>query len=299
MSWWSEWSERHPAAVSAMLWAIAALLTLATFTYQDKTGPTEPLTGTVVTGAGPVTFEFLRSETIGTDLSVILVGPVPSGVGGYVRYRRYKSNDAWRTTPLTAQTFTFSRRGSSATIDGVGAKLPSLHERAGKYEYFVFVSDGTSKPFSVTGKKAILARYKAPVPTPVLLVHILVIFLSMCFAIRTVFEAMRRHGEWEWLIWATIASLVVGAFILGPLVQWYAFGVLWSGIPFGWDWTDNKVLLELIAWGVAAWLNRGGSRNRASVFAAGAVTLLVYFIPHSVFGSEYNYVKGAGRGTSG
>jgi hypothetical protein len=29
------------------------------------------------------------------------------------------------------------------------------------------------------------------------------------------------------------------------------------------------------------------------------VTLVVYFIPHSIFGSEYDFTKGAGRGTTG
>jgi len=29
------------------------------------------------------------------------------------------------------------------------------------------------------------------------------------------------------------------------------------------------------------------------------VTLAVYFIPHSIFGSQYNYSTGSGRGTTG
>ena len=37
--------------------------------------------------------------------------------------------------------------------------------------------------------------------------------------------------------------LAVGGFILGPLVQNYAFGELWTGVPFGWDLTDNKTLI--------------------------------------------------------
>ena len=32
---------------------------------------------------------------------------------------------------------------------------------------------------------------------------------------------------------------------------------------------------------------------------AGLVTLAVYFIPHSIFGSEFNYGKGPSRGTGG
>jgi hypothetical protein len=120
----------------------------------------------------------------------------------------------------------------------------------------------------------------------------------MTVAIRTTLEAI-FDGNFKRLIYATIITLIVGAFILGPLVQWYAFGVWWSGIPFGYDWTDNKVLVELVFWLIAAFMNRGTKRNRASVYLAGFMTLLVYFIPHSIFGSEYDYTTGEGHGTAG
>jgi hypothetical protein len=59
------------------------------------------------------------------------------------------------------------------------------------------------------------------------------------------------------------------------------------------------VLLELAFWIWAAIANRGERRNPVPVYIAGFVTLLIYFIPHSIFGSEYDYRTGAGRGTAG
>jgi hypothetical protein len=132
----------------------------------------------------------------------------------------------------------------------------------------------------------------------VLAVHILTIFLAMLLAVRTTLEAL-VDGKYRWMMWATIVSFVLGAFVLGPIVQWYAFRVWWSGFPLGGDWTDNKVVFELLAWIVAAVLNTGKRRNRWAVVGAGVVTLAVYFIPHSIFGSEYNYATGKGRGTTG
>ena len=38
---------------------------------------------------------------------------------------------------------------------------------------------------------------------------------------------------------------------------------------------------------------------RTAVLLATAVTLAVYFIPHSIFGSEYDYTRGSGHGTAG
>jgi hypothetical protein len=275
------------------------VLALGTFLYQDKTGPTYPLEGIVTTSAGDVSFTFLRSETIGTPLKIMLNDPVPAGVRATVKYRRYKSNDAWREVEMVPGEFAFSRRGTTTTVKGVGVELPSLREKAGKYEYFVYVAGPGEEPFSVTGDKPVYARYKGDVPMPVLLVHILSIFAAMALALRTSFEALRKQPRLTALLWATLASLVFGAFVMGPLVQLYAFGVWWSGIPFGFDWTDNKVLVELVAWVAAIWGNSGGRKHRWLVVAAGVVTLAVYFIPHSIFGSEYDYTRGVGRGTTG
>lgn len=291
-------NSRRSALVSTILWILSLLITAVCFTYQDKTGPTYPLDGWLRTAKGPVHFRFLRSETIGTTLKIMLLDPIPSGITGYVKFRRYKSNDAWSSFPFHAGEFEYERRGRKESVKGAGVELPTLNERAGKYEYYVYISDGVGEPVSVTDEEPIYARYKAAVPTGVLVIHILVIFASMMFAVRTGFEAV-ADGNCQWMLWATTVSLVLGAFVLGPLVQWYVFGVWWSGIPFGYDWTDNKVLLELAAWVGALFLNRGNRRNRRSVYVAAAVTLVVYFIPHSVFGSEYNYTTGTGHGTAG
>lgn len=266
--------------------------------YQDKTGPTYPLEGEFDTAAGTVHFIFVRSEITGTGLPIILIDPVPEGITGEVQYRRLSSHDDWSVVPMRRGEFQFFRRGRTLKLTGTGVALPGLPERAGKYEIFVKIDDGSGKLVSVTGDHPVYARFKGAVPTPVLIAHILVIFASMMYATRTVLEAL-VDGEYRRMLFATIASLLLGAFLLGPLVQWYAFGVWWAGVPFGWDWTDNKVLVSLLAWSFAAWANRKGSRSRLAIYAAGVVTLLVYFIPHSVFGSEFDYRTGKGRGTVG
>lgn len=273
-------------------------MTLATFTWQDRTGPTQPLEGVIRTASGPVRYVVVRSETIDTGLPIVLLDPVPPGVSGRVEYRRYRSHDAWTAVPMRPGTFDFDRRGRTVSLSGVGAELPGLPERAGKYEILVRVAGPDGVSVSVTGDRPVYARFKAHVPAWALITHILAIFTSMMFAIRTVLEAA-IDGRFRWMVWATLAALLAGAFVLGPLAQWYAFGVWWAGVPFGYDWTDNKVLLSLAAWGFAAWANRGARRSRASVFAAGVVTLLVYFIPHSIFGSEFDYRTGKGHGTAG
>jgi hypothetical protein len=79
--------------------------------------------------------------------------------------------------------------------------------------------------------------------------------------------------------------------ILGPLVQNYAFGELWTGIPFGWDLTDNKTLIAFLFWILAVFMNRKQEKPFYTALAA-LILLLIYSIPHSMFGSELDYSTG-------
>lgn len=297
MSWIKKFIAGYPVLSNIILWVSAVVVTLLCLKYQDKTGPTYPLEGEVTLCGEKVGYKFQRSETVGRDLTVVLLDPVPGKVTGSVRYRRMKSDDRWAVERMNPGEFEITRRGQTESHRGLGAKLPGLSKRAGKYEYYVYVSCG-EEPFSVTGEEPVIARYKGAVPAWALFVHIIVMFGSMIIAVRTLLEAL-IDGSYKWLLYGTVISLILGGFILGPLVQWYAFGVWWDGIPFGYDLTDNKVLIGLIFWLLACYMNRGERRNRKSVYLAAAITLIVYFIPHSMLGSEYNYRTGAGRGTAG
>jgi hypothetical protein len=279
-------------------WIAALLATVASLAYQDRTGPTYPLQGSITTQAGTVRFICMRSQTIGSGLAIVLNDPVPEGVTAAVRYRRLLSRDPWTTLPMARGTFAIAGRGRSRSVSGLGAVLPSLRERAGKYEYFLELTSGSGAPISVTGTRPIYARYKAAVPGWALAAHILAIFVSMLFAIRTTLAALLGEG-YARLLLATVVTLIIGGFVLGPLVQWYAFGVWWAGYPYGYDWTDNKVVVELAFWLAALWMNRRGQRRAWIVVLAGIATLAVYFVPHSIFGSEYNYITGQGHGTAG
>ncbi len=284
---------------SRTAWAVSIVATMGALAYQERTGPTYPLRGSVRISSGTVRFVCMRSQTIGKGLSIVLTDSVPGAVRGSVRYRRHRSNDPWRTVPMERGSFAVSGRGRSTTVAGLGAVLPTLNERAGRYEYFVELDPGDgSAPLSITDDRPIYARYKAPVPAASLIAHIVAIFASMLVAIRATLAAV-IGGELRRWIHATILTLLIGGFVFGPLVQWHAFGVWWSGFPFGYDWTDNKVVVELAFWLAALWANRGTRRSRATVILAGLATLAVYLIPHSVFGSEYNYITGSGHGTAG
>jgi hypothetical protein len=95
----------------------------------------------------------------------------------------------------------------------------------------------------------------------------------------------KKYGIWSF------ALLFLGGMILGPLVQKYAFGELWTGIPFGWDLTDNKTLIALVFWILAVIMNRKKDAPLYTILAA-TILLVIFSIPHSMFGSELDYNSG-------
>ena len=75
-------------------------------------------------------------------------------------------------------------------------------------------------------------------------------------------------------------------------MQHQAFGAWWTGVPFGYDLTDNKTLIAVVVWAFAAWRTRTGHPARVSVALAALATLVVFAIPHSVWGTEIDWTKG-------
>ena len=95
----------------------------------------------------------------------------------------------------------------------------------------------------------------------------------------------RKYGRW---LWITVGTLFVGGFILGPMVQHVAFGPWWAGFPYGTDLTDNKTLLSFLCF-AAAVATLKWRYNKWVVGLAVLLMIAIFSIPHSTFGSEYDY----------
>jgi len=130
------------------------------------------------------------------------------------------------------------------------------------------------------------------VPGWILIPHIALMFLFMLFSVRIFLSAAFGFEPVRHSVPATVVFLVLGGFLFGPLTQYYAFGQAWTGFPNGRDLTDNKTLVMLVFWLVALWATLKAKAARFWLIAAFAVTAAVYFVPHSLFGSELDYAKG-------
>jgi len=260
----------------ALLWFVASIITLGSAVYQRVTGPTYPVRGKINIGTNTISFKLLRSEIVSKKAAIILDVP-DTTISGYVQFRRYKSYDDWTIVP-------FQRLNHKLV-----AYLPH-QPPAGKLLYFVWLENGNRK-VSLTGKKPVILRYKGAVPAAILIPHVLLMFLAMLFSNRTALEALDTRGNpHKYILW-TIGLFFIGGLILGSLVQKYAFGQFWTGIPLGYDLTDNKTLLVTLGW-IWAWIkNRDRKNGRGWILLAAVLTLLVYLIPHSLLGSELDYTK--------
>jgi hypothetical protein len=258
----------------ALLWLVSFLLTAAAGYYQRVTGPTYPISGRAALEGRLLAYRLPRSHSGSSDALVSIKTGDPA-ISGTLKWKRHRVRGEWTTVKMAY------REGS------LQASLP-LQPPAGKLEYRIEVAcSGRTAQLPPSG--AAVMRFRGEVPASVLIFHIAAMFGAMLLSTRTGLEYFQETGGIGRLTAWTIAFLVVGGMILGPVVQKYAFGAYWTGWPFGRDLTDNKTAVALAGWLGAAVAVR--KSRRSSVWAALAAILLlaVYMIPHSVLGSEYDY----------
>lgn len=257
----------------AVLWMLAAFITLVSAVYQRMTGPTYPARGVVTLGGQELRLRLARTHGGPGDQPVVIKA-ADTLVAGEVAWRRFPTQEAWQRLPLVRE-------------DSVlRASLP--HQPvAGKLEYQVHLTRGAEG--AVFPERPAITRFRNAVPVSVLIPHVSAMFFFMLFATAAALGALVRAPQARRDAFIGMGLLGVGGFCLGPLMQYIAFGEWWTGIPFGWDLTDNKTLFAAVAWAVVFWRMRGRREVRAEIIIAAAVTLIIFAIPHSTWGSEVDW----------
>ncbi|HAH32411.1 MAG TPA: hypothetical protein DCL44_08880 [Elusimicrobia bacterium] len=257
-------------------WVLSILITLFFAVFQSMTGPTYPLRIKADVAGKTMSFRLARSCETGKGC-LVLKAKGSDDIRGSIFWRRYRTADVW-------ESMGFSCYGGSC-----GAKIPS-QPAAGKVEYYAEINT-PSGPVRL-GRANAVARFKGAVPGYILIPHIILMFLFMLFSVRIFISAVSGLAPIRHSVPANVAFLLLGGFLFGPLTQYYAFGRAWTGFPFGYDLTDNKTLLMLVFWLIALLATLKARSARFWLVAAFAVTAAVYFVPHSMFGSELDYDTG-------
>jgi len=257
-------------------WLLAIIITLSAAVYQRTTGPTYEKKIDFTYDGNPHKIELLRSHS-STKPAPIRINVSDDKITGKMFYKRYPSNDDFTEVDLV-------RVG-----DILEAALPN-QSAAGKIEYYVTLGDvATAEELMHSGP--VVIRFKGDVPATVLIPHIFFMFFGMLFANLTGLLALGKKEKYKYYGIVTLIFIAIGGMMLGPIVQKYAFGELWTGVPFGWDLTDNKTFVAFIFWILAVVGNWKKDRPYLSILAA-LITLIIFSIPHSAFGSELDYSTG-------
>lgn len=257
---------------SVLLWVVAFVVALVAGRYQERTGPTYPVRGAAALAGQQYPYELTRSWDVGDQPVELAIAD--RQVQGRVRWRRYPTSDQWTEVQMR-------REG-----DTLRAALPH-QPPAGKLEYQVELSRGDQR--LLVPPKVAITRFKGPVSASILVPHIAFVFIALMFLVRAALEAALNRPLTRRYTFIGLLLFIVGAFVFGPLMQKAAFGAYWTGIPWGWDLTDNKVLFMGLAWLFAAGRVYADKSARWSVLFATAVALVVFLIPHSVWGSEIKW----------
>ncbi|MBN1387401.1 MAG: hypothetical protein JW965_03085 [Bacteroidales bacterium] len=278
---------------STIYWILAVIITLSAAYYQRKTGPTYPRQIEIVANGMEYELKLTRSIEI-SDSNYIKLAIKDSSVKAKLYHKRLQVDEPYRVVDFIYEehpvnSFIMNRIFSIEKEIGLFAYIPA-QPPAGKIEYFFEITDdnGSNTYFQ---NEPIVVRFKGAVPSKILTPHIIIMFIAMLLSTLAGLMAIGKHKSYrKWGIW-TFIVLIIGGMVLGPLVQYHAFGAAWTGIPVGWDLTDNKTLIAVIFWAIAVFGNIKKKRSGLTILAS-FILLLVYTIPHSLFGSELDYESG-------
>lgn len=176
--------------------------------------------------------------------------------------------------------------------------------KGGRTLYFFEVTSNVDAPratFFQPDGSPFAFRYIGEVPSAILIGHIGFIFATfflVALASLSAIDVLRQQTGLSAMAsanWWALVCCFIGGYPLGFLMNWYAFGGIWEGVPFGTDATDNKTQLLLVYLILVTLLTLGTltkgrcgsdrySRKGRGWFGLGAffVMLAIYLIPHSI-----------------
>lgn len=268
-------SKKKINKVNLTLWIIAVIITALSILYQNTTGPTYPKKGNIVFTGKQIDYKLDRSALINKDCPVKIYTN-DSLIKGALIWKRYNTQDNESSKPMRFEN------------GYLVAELPVQEKMAMKLQYYVQLS--TLKPGTenvdqlgyVPDKSGVVIRFRGDVPFMIILLHIIFIFAFELMSLKTGMEFFRKEPKYKKYTFWTLGLAIIGGFLLGPAVQYYAFNEWWTGFPFGFDLTDNKMLIAFAAWVAALVAIYKSKKPGYWVLGAAIITIGIFLIPHSV-----------------
>jgi hypothetical protein len=259
---------------SILLWVIAFVLTVITAAYQRITGPTYPVSGKAFLGDELIEYRLDRTHG-GEGDHPISININDQTICGELYWKRFKTDDEWTAVEM--------QRRDGKLIASLPHQPP-----AGKLLYKIILQKDITV-ITLPEEGGVVIRFKGDVPILFLIPHIIFIFGAMLLSTRTGLEYFNEGKKFKTLTILTFIFVIIGGFISGPIAQYYAFGEFWTGIPFGHDLTDNKILIGFTGWLLALIAIYKFKNPKRWIVFASILMFIIFLIPHSVLGSELDY----------
>ena len=268
-------------------WLLAIVITIVAVIYQRKTGPTYDKKLSVNVNDTRYEVKLVRSIEIGSNTEVKLAIDDKT-IAARLFYKQFMSDDPYQSVDFEykekpVDSYLMNKVFKITEDKGWFAPVPE-QPAAGKIQYYFEVTDSKGTKMYMN-KTPVVIRFKGAVPSSVLAPHIFFMFFAMLLGNLAGIMAIFKHQRYKFYTTITLITLLIGGMILGPIVQLYAFGEAWAGVPFAWDLTDNKTLVAFIFWILAVAMNRKKERPVFTIVAS-IVMLIIYSIPHSMYGSQ-------------
>jgi hypothetical protein len=261
--------------VNITFWIVAVLLTAISIFYQNTTGPTYPKKGIILFNGKQIDYKLDRSALINEDCTVKIYTD-DSLIKGALIWKRFNTQDNEMSRPM--------RYENGYLV----AELDKQDKMATKLQYYIQLStnrQGTQNVDQlgyIPDKTGVVIRFRGDVPFIIIILHIIFIFAFELMSLKTGMEFFRKEPNYKKYTFWTIGLAFIGGFLLGPLVQYYAFGEYWTGFPFGFDLTDNKMVIAFIAWIAALIAIYKSKKPGYWILGATILTIAIFLIPHSV-----------------
>ena len=224
---------------SIVFWTIAVIITIASAIFQRVTGPTYQLSGSVMFEGKKIDYKLDRSHSSSSNYKIeIKTGDTQ--IKGVVKWRKnYREREPFIDVEM--------KSGQVLTAE-IPAQAPLE-----KIQYMVELHKDSSS-VTIPADKPVIVRFKGDVPLWVLIPHIFAMFFAMMLSTRTALESADNLKKIEKLAYWTVVFLFIGGFLLGFMMNHFAFGQMWGGFPIGNDITDNKTLIAFIGWVLAYYM---------------------------------------------
>lgn len=251
-------------------WAIAFVLCLAGLLAQRQLSSELPLAVDQPWAGKRVTTSLARVHVGPGGQRISVAGVEPEWAGELI-WRPADGESEFQRLPL---------RNLGSLITG---EIPiQTRGRSTEYRIELETPDGLLR---LPAQGTLMIRFRGATALSVSLAHIALLALGLLLAMRAGLEALALGEHAQSLAWGSFLSFLAGGLVCGPLMKQQAYGLLWTGPPFGLDSTDTKMLLLVIAWLLPLILRARGLRARRWIVLAALLSLIAFLIPHSHFAS--------------